>query len=128
MKLFYEQAEKAKDGSLPLDEAIEYIEQNYQKNIRLEDLCEVANVSKQHLCRLFKNTLQMRPMEYVTKVRIQHAKSLLITTNYSIKEIAEMVGFSDNSYFAIVDYKQKTRGLCSYYGRWRDKDISVSPK
>lgn len=85
-----------------VDASIVYIEQNYQKNIRLEDLCEVANVSKQHLCRLFKNTLQMRPMEYVTKVRIQHAKSLLITTNYSIKEIAEMVGFSDNSYFAML--------------------------
>lgn len=85
-----------------VDAAIVYIEQNYQQNIRLEDLCEAAGVSKQHLCRLFKSTLQMRPMEYVTKVRIQHAKSLLITTNYSIKEIAEMVGFSDNSYFAML--------------------------
>ena len=92
----------ASTSNSSVDAAIVYIEQNYQNNIRLEDLCDAAGVSKQHLCRLFKSTLQMRPMEYVTKVRIQHAKSLLITTNHSIKEIAEMVGFSDNSYFAML--------------------------
>lgn len=103
---YSKRSEKRDDSQTSLNSsvsaAVDYIEQHYAQNIRLEDLCEQADVSKQHLCRLFRQNLQMRPMEYVTKVRIQHAKRLLLTTEKSVKDIGEQVGFTDNSYFAML--------------------------
>ena len=65
----------------------------------MEKLSEVSGMSKQYLCRLFRNTLDTRPMEYVAKRRIQAAKELLTGTKMSIEEISEQTGFCDNSYF-----------------------------
>jgi transcriptional regulator GlxA family with amidase domain len=65
----------------------------------MEDLCGVSNVSKQHLCHLFRKSLHMRPMEYITRKRLQTAKEMLSTTDYSIEKIAEDTGFCTASYF-----------------------------
>ena len=79
--------------------AVDHINYNYASPITLDDLCGAAGVSKQHLCLLFRNTLNMRPMEYAAKRRIQEAKALLMGTDKSIEEISEEVGFGSESYF-----------------------------
>ena len=55
----------------------EYIGNHFMYPISLDDLCKVVPVTHQHLCRMFKEALGMRPMEYVNGVRIEMAKSLL---------------------------------------------------
>ena len=79
--------------------AVDYININYTSEITMEQLCEAAGVSKQHLCRLFRSVLNVRPMEYAAKRRIQAAKELLTNTDLSIEEIAEETGFCTGSYF-----------------------------
>ena len=79
--------------------AVDHINYNYASPITMDDLCGAAGVSKQHLCLLFRNTLNMRPMEYTAKRRIQEAKALLMGTDKSIEEISEEVGFGSESYF-----------------------------
>lgn len=79
--------------------AVDYINSNYTSAITLEQLCEAAGVSKQHLCRLFQSVLSARPMEYIAKRRIQAAKELLSHTDTPIEEIAEQTGFCSGSYF-----------------------------
>lgn len=78
---------------------VEYINENYMYQITLEDLCAVADLSKQHLCRVFRGVLGVRPMEYIAKRRIQAAKEMLSGTEKPIEEISETVGFCTASYF-----------------------------
>ena len=78
--------------------AIDYINVNFASNITMEQLCRTAKVGSHYLCRLFRDSLNMRPMEYVAKRRIRAAKELLLTTNKSIAQIAEETGFCESSY------------------------------
>lgn len=92
-------ASTAAATSPALMRAVDHINYSFDSRITMEELCRVSGVSKQHLCLLFRNTLKLRPMEYVAKRRIQEAKALLISTEISIEEIAETVGFGSESYF-----------------------------
>ena len=49
----------------------------------------------------------MSPVRFVTKMKVDYAKELLVTNRYSIKQIAEMSGFEDASYFSKV-FKKRT--------------------
>ncbi len=82
-----------------LMKAVDYINFNYTSSISMEELCQVSGVSKQYLCLLFRNTLNSRPMEYIAKRRIQAAKELLTSSDYTVEEIAEKTGFCTASYF-----------------------------
>lgn len=70
--------------------------------IELTDLCDIMKVTPQYLCRVFKNSLGIRPLEYITKKRIQMAKQLLVMDPRSIKDIAEAVGYANSGYFCTV--------------------------
>lgn len=95
-----------------LAEVLEYIEDNYAGQIKLSDLAKQAGVTEQHLCRLFKKTFQLRPMEYLAQVRVQHAKELLVYSEKSIGQISDATGFQDSSYFSVVfrRYENMTPG------------------
>lgn len=77
----------------------EYISNHFMYPITLDELCKVVPVSHQHLCRIFKKMVGMRPMEYVNKVRIEMAKSLLMYSKFSVKEVGEKCGFHNTNYF-----------------------------
>lgn len=82
-------------------EVLKHIEANYRNPITLDMLAELAKVSPQHLCRLFRQHVNARPFEYIARVRLQKAKSaMLLKNDWSLKQIAEYCGFSDPSYFA----------------------------
>ncbi|MBE9600122.1 helix-turn-helix transcriptional regulator [Pedobacter sp. MC2016-24] len=79
--------------------AKDYMISNYNKNIRLEDIAEVACLSVNHLLRTFKQAYQQTPHQYLTKVRLRQAKYLLRNTDYPINEIVDIVGFECPSSF-----------------------------
>ncbi len=83
-----------------MDAIIEYIDENYTTDITLEQLCRAAGgLSEQYLCRLFKQTTGMRPMEYMLRCRINTARTCLERSDMSIAEIARISGFHNTSYF-----------------------------
>ena len=88
--------------SVALADVLQYIEEHYPEHIKLNELAIIAGVSEQHLCRLFKKNFQLRPMEYLAQVRVQHAKDLLVYSNKTIGEISDETGFQDGSYFSEV--------------------------
>ena len=96
------QSELSSVNTAALADVLQYIEDNYFQQIKLSTLSDIAGITEQHLCRLFKRNFRMRPMEYLAKVRIQHAKEMLVFSDKSISEIAETVGFPDSSYFSAV--------------------------
>ncbi len=68
--------------------------------IDLEELADVACVTREHLCRLFKSATGRTPVETVRRARIDRAAILLSRSNYSIAEIARLCGFSSPFHFS----------------------------
>ncbi len=77
-----------------------YIDNHFSKNINLEQLEERAHVSRFHLAHQFKEELGLSPINYLNQVRLTQAQELLLTTNYTVLQITEMVGFNSVSYFS----------------------------
>lgn len=91
---------KTKTYSASVTLAKNYIDNHYSKNITLETLEQRTHVSRFHLAHLFKNEMKMSPISYLHKVRFHRAKELLRTTNYTVLQIAELVGFNSVTYFS----------------------------
>lgn len=83
----------------PLDKVLAYIHENYRNQITLDELAAVCCFSKFHLCKKFKEKTRLSIINYILMVRIDKAKEMLIQNQYRVFEIAQMVGFSDTSYF-----------------------------
>lgn len=82
---------------------LKYINGQYNKQLTLQELSEVAGVTPQHLCGIFKKYTSHTVFEYINLERIQRAKEMLLRDkNMQIKEIAHTVGFTDVSYFCSV--------------------------
>jgi two-component system response regulator YesN len=95
----------ARDGGFsyaehPLVSAIQFfIGGHYNTYFSLENLAEQFFISVSYLCELFKKHTGEGVINFTKKVRACNARRLLDTTGYSIKEVAQMVGFNDYSYF-----------------------------
>lgn len=85
-----------------VERAMEYIRQNFKEDITLDDVANAIFISPYYLSHLFRDELGITFIEYLTKIRIEEASHLLMTTNMSIIRIAEEVGYSDSSYFSKV--------------------------
>ena len=86
--------------SLVVSDAVNYIHAHADEEITLSDLCAVCRgISPQYLCRLFKRYMEMRPVEYIRKVRIARAKKLLSNTDMTVQEVAARCGFENATYF-----------------------------
>lgn len=81
---------------------IAYVEENIDKDFSITNLAEVAGVTHQHLCRLFKEAFNRKPNEYVARRRIDYAKKLMAETSLSLSEISERAGFVNAAYFSTV--------------------------
>lgn len=96
-------------GDRKIWRSIAYMHQNYEKVITLEELAQIAEMSPQHFCKLFHRQTHMRPMEFLTKVRIGKSKELLLDNQeLPLQEIAALTGFSSDSYFCKVFRKAET--------------------
>jgi len=94
--------------------AIEYINQNYQIDITLDEICRQVHMSKYYFCRKFKSIMGVTVMDYILKTRIAAAKKLLTTTDYSISDISSRCGFSSVSYFCQI-FKSDTKITAMQY-------------
>lgn len=79
--------------------AVDYINIHFCRSITLEELSSELGVSKQYICRLFKDNMGVSPVEYIMKRRIHTAKELLVSTDRKIEDIAYELGFCSSSYF-----------------------------
>ncbi|WP_109482062.1 AraC family transcriptional regulator [Paraburkholderia sp. C35] len=77
----------------------EYIEDNLDRSIGLDELACIVNVGRFHFTRLFKRSTGMTAISFVEQCRIRRAQTLLIETSIALAEIALMTGFSDQSHF-----------------------------
>jgi len=82
--------------------AKEYIDQNYSKDISLDDMSRNMNLSPYYFSKLFKEETGENFVEFLTRVRIDKAKDLLKLPDKSMKEICSEVGYGDPNYFSRI--------------------------
>lgn len=82
--------------------AVDYIAQNYRKNITLEDVSSAVNVSPTYFSRMFKEEIGSTFIDYLTMLRIRQAKQMIGDGRLGNKEICDAVGYSDPNYFSRV--------------------------
>ncbi len=75
------------------------LENDFSKEWKLDELLNIAHMSRSNLMRVFRKATGQTPIEYLVRLRIQKAMELLQSTDLSITEIALEVGFNDSNYF-----------------------------
>lgn len=103
-----------------VDESLNYIKENYTREIDLDSVANAVFVNPQYFSKVFKKTLGISFSEYVNRLRINHACNLLITTDWPINNISIEAGFNNVSYFNRV-FKQ-LMNITPY--RYREEKLS----
>jgi two-component system response regulator YesN len=83
-----------------------FIEENYSKDISLDDVSRIVDISPYYFSKLFKEVTGENFIEYLTNIRIEEAKKLLQNRDLSIKNICADTGYSDPNYFSRIFKKQ----------------------
>lgn len=91
----------AEAGNPAVRKALEYIGKNHPANITVNDIAHAAGVSAPHLHLLLRSATGMSPMRHVLKLRMETARSLLLVTEKSVKEISADCGFNDVNNFCV---------------------------
>ena len=99
--------------------ALDYIEENYQSHITLEDIARRSGYSPKYFCRYFYQAVHKTPIEYLNFYRIERACFILDTQSCSVGDAAYKCGFNDLGYF-IRTFK-KFKGITpKKYSKKRD--------
>lgn len=91
-----------------------YIDSHYSEDITLDFLAGLTYINKFHLVHSFTKQVGLSPINYVINRRIEESKNLLKTTNYSVRDITTIVGFSNSSYFSQTFKKMTGESPRSY--------------
>lgn len=82
-----------------------YIYENFREKITMRDICTALGRTKSAICPAFKEKYGITVMDYLTELRIEEAKKMLMQTDMTVSEISDETGFSDTSYFSKVFLK-----------------------
>lgn len=97
-----------------MTQVIEFIEKNYAKNISLKSVSKVFYLNTSYLGQLFKKTTGESFNDYLNKIRIAHAKELLLSKEYKVYEAVRMTGFKSHQYFYKQFKKYEGRSFAEY--------------
>lgn len=99
--------EKKEVFSIPIMQAIDYINKHLQGSLTLSAIADVLNLNSSYLSHLFKKETGVNIKEYITKKKLEASETMLIYSDMSCSDIAEYFNFSSQSYF-IACFKKAT--------------------
>ncbi|PJG86069.1 AraC family transcriptional regulator [Conservatibacter flavescens] len=108
-----------------VDQVKDYIEQHYTQALSVDHIAHYFNISPSYLSHLFKRESKFPLMQYVNRRRIGEAQSLLMTTKYSITQIALMVGYENINYFSTAFTKMLGITPTQYRRQWIGKELTL---
>ncbi len=97
--------------------AKEYIVENQTEDLSLGQVAKAVNTSTFHFCKLFKKATGLNFTQYVSRVRVEKARNLLLNPNLRISEIAYEVGFQSLTHFNRVFKKITGQSPTDYRGQ-----------
>ncbi len=102
-----------------IKEAINFIEQNFQNNITIEDIANVCGINRSYFGKIFRNSTGRSPQEFLMSYRMIKATELLKLTSLSIADIGSAVGYENQLHFS--------RAFKNIYGvsprEWRNRNV-----
>ncbi len=111
LKKEYKPSQSAADM---MEEALDYIRNNFQTDLGVEQTAEQVGLSVSYFSLLFKQKTGLTFLDYLTNVRMEYACLFLQNTDLKTYEIAEKVGYTDQRYFSQV-FKRKMKKTPSEY-------------
>ncbi len=108
-------------GGANITKILKFLNKNYHQQIKLKDLSEMFYINKNYACYLFKRYTGMTYSEYLNKIRMEHAREMLVATSYTIAEISDKAGYADYFYFSKLF--KKTYGLTP--SQYRQKPVKI---
>ena len=78
---------------------ITYIAEHYKEKIYIETLSDMITVSPDYFTKMFKDSIGRTPIDYINGLRINRAMQMLATTDISVNDISDQLGFSNSNYF-----------------------------
>jgi len=90
---------KTADNERLVDSIIQYINEHFRDNISTTMLSEQFGLSSNYISNLLKQELGIRYNDYITQLRMEHSKQLLLSTNMSVKNITAACGYYSQSHF-----------------------------
>lgn len=101
----------------------DYVDHHFMNPVNETDLCNLLNLTPQHLARITRSCVGMTPIEYVNYIRINKARSYLGFTNLNACEIARQCGFENNNYFWRTFKKQTGLTPGEYRKRYKNTEV-----
>lgn len=83
-----------------INNVVKHIMQNYDKSFKIEELAEIANMSVSSLYRYFSEVTRMSPIQFQKQLRLQEARSLLLSESANAADVAFRVGYESPSQFS----------------------------
>jgi len=90
-----------------LEKSIDYIKNNLSQKLQINKLAKICNLCETQYRKLFKIEFGISPVKYINKLRVNNAIGKMSTGYYSMAEISELCGFSDQKYFNKI-FKSET--------------------
>lgn len=114
-------------------ESIHFLHQNYDRDIQVKDVAAAVSLHPGYLQRIFKMQVGQTMTEYLTALRMERAKMLLVHTDIPIADISEYVGINSRQYFHALFKKHTSRTPVSFrnaketakWGRQRQNDVQA---
>lgn len=122
LSVFFKNFEKNNFG--PMQNIIQYMEDNIILPLSLKDLSVKAGYVPGYFSEIFRENIGIPPIRYLNKRRIELSQELLLTTDLSIKEICSRVGIPDAQYFNRL-FRKRTGTSPGLYRRKLTKEQSL---
>ena len=88
------------DGQEMIDRAVLFMQEHKYSEFRLEELSRHLNLSVPHFIRIFKSKMNLPPMKYFTRIKVEEAATLLMNSDRPLAVIAEELNFSSAAHFS----------------------------
>lgn len=116
---------KPMDEDRRISKVVEYLNSNYQSQVRLSDVAALVNMSEPSFCRFIKQRTSKSFVDFLTDIRLGFAIRLLIDSSQSIAEIGYACGFNNLSNFNRIFKKRKGMPPTEFRENYRKKKVII---
>ncbi|WP_419875450.1 response regulator transcription factor [Candidatus Pristimantibacillus sp. PTI5] len=102
----------------PVVKAKTWIKENISHKIAIKEISDQVYMNPTYFCEVFKKQTGKTILDYITDVRLEKARELLLGTDYNVGKISQLIGYQDTKYFSRL-FKQKWGQLPSEYKKSR---------